>query len=122
MRAAHCSFEYSRWAPGQSSSWRAAARSGQARKSGTGLFGAQEVPSQGFAAGLRSLRRGKMPERCLPRSMTFKVAVCDVQAELRAGSADWHSLCESVAEGRPDLLLLSEMPFGPWISSGASFD
>jgi len=58
----------------------------------------------------------------MSRSLTFKGAVCDVPADLQAGSAEWRSLCDEVARERPDLLLLSEMPFGSWISSGASVD
>ena len=57
-----------------------------------------------------------------PRSTTFKVAVCEVPAELLAGSDEWRSLCDAVAREGPDLLLLNEMPFGSWISSSASFD
>jgi N-carbamoylputrescine amidase len=63
-----------------------------------------------------------MPGRSLPPSKTFKVAVCDVAADLQTGSAEWGSLCDAVAREEPDLLLLSELPFGPWISFGASFD
>jgi hypothetical protein len=67
-------------------------------------------------------RREKMLDQSLPQSKTFKVAVCDVAADLQAGSVEWGSLCDAVAREEPDLLLLSELPFGPWISSGASFD
>jgi N-carbamoylputrescine amidase len=57
-----------------------------------------------------------------PRPATFKVAVCEAPAEMRAGSDEWRSLCDSVAGEAPDLLLLNEMPFGPWISAGDRFD
>jgi N-carbamoylputrescine amidase len=52
----------------------------------------------------------------------FDVAVCELPAELLPGSADWTSFCDAVAREAPDLLLLNEMPFGPWISSCAEFD
>jgi len=48
---------------------------------------------------------------------TFKVGVCQTAAELHAGSADWTSLSAAAARERTDLFLLSEMPFGPWISA-----
>jgi len=53
---------------------------------------------------------------------TFKVAVCEVPPELEAGSAEWAALCAAVAQQAPDLLLLNEMPFGPWVSAGEAFD
>lgn len=53
---------------------------------------------------------------------TLKVAVCESPPELRAGSAEWSALCRAVAAAAPDLLLLNEMPFGPWIASGPAFD
>ena len=53
---------------------------------------------------------------------TFDVAVCELPAELLVGSVEWTSFCDAVARAAPDLLLLNEMPFGPWISSRADFD
>ena len=53
---------------------------------------------------------------------TFDVAVCELPAELSPGSPEWRSFCDAVAGAAPDLLLLNEMPFGPWISSRADFD
>ena len=52
----------------------------------------------------------------------FVVAVCELPAELSAGSNEWKSLCDAVTRDGPDLLLLGEMPFGPWISAGAEPD
>jgi N-carbamoylputrescine amidase len=38
------------------------------------------------------------------------------------GSAEWDALCESVSLESPELFLLNEMPFGPWISADPVFD
>ena len=40
-------------------------------------------------------RSGARYHPAVPRSMTFKVAVCDVPAELSAGSAAWRALCDA---------------------------
>jgi N-carbamoylputrescine amidase len=55
-------------------------------------------------------------------SGTIDVAVCELPAELSPGSSEWTSFRDAVAREAPDLLLLNEMPFGPWISSRAEFD
>jgi N-carbamoylputrescine amidase len=52
----------------------------------------------------------------------FKVGVCESPAELTSESGDWSRLCTSVAAEAPHLFLLNEMPFGPWIASGDSFE
>jgi N-carbamoylputrescine amidase len=52
----------------------------------------------------------------------FKVAVCEAPAELAAGTEAWTALCQAVSREDPDLLLLNEMPFGPWISAGETFE
>ncbi len=52
----------------------------------------------------------------------IKVAVCEALAELEAGTAAWTALCAAVSRQAPDLLLLNEMPFGPWISAGEVFE
>jgi N-carbamoylputrescine amidase len=52
----------------------------------------------------------------------IKVAVCEAPAELEAGTAAWTALCAAVSREAPDLLLLNEMPFGPWISAGEAFE
>jgi N-carbamoylputrescine amidase len=53
---------------------------------------------------------------------TFKVGVCEVHPELAPGTAEWAALCAAVSPQAPDLLLLNEMPFGPWLSAGEAFD
>jgi N-carbamoylputrescine amidase len=47
--------------------------------------------------------------------------VCEVAPELTPGSTAWTQLVERVRRVSPDLLLLNEMPFGPWISAGDRF-
>ncbi len=53
---------------------------------------------------------------------TLKVGVCECPPELVPGSSAWDDLCRAVSRESPDLLLLNEMPFGPWISSRSTFD
>jgi N-carbamoylputrescine amidase len=52
----------------------------------------------------------------------LKIGVCECPAEMTAGSAAWTELAQSVARESPDLFLLNEMPFGPWIAGAAAFD
>jgi len=47
----------------------------------------------------------------------MKVGVCELPAEMEPGSSAWRDFAARVRQGRPDLLLLNEMPFGPWIAS-----
>lgn len=53
---------------------------------------------------------------------TIKVGICESVPELVPGSDDWRRLCDRVGKERPDLFLINEMPFGPWISAAPSFD
>ena len=52
----------------------------------------------------------------------FRGAVVEAPADLVVGSEAWERLCEHVRRQAPDLLLLNEMPFGPWIAARESFD
>lgn len=52
----------------------------------------------------------------------LKVGVCASPPELLPGSHDWNELCRLVSRETPDLFLLNELPFGPWIASGSAFD
>ena len=52
----------------------------------------------------------------------FKVGVCQGHPELGPGSSEWKGLCAAVEKERPDLMLLGELPFGPWISAAPGFD
>jgi N-carbamoylputrescine amidase len=51
----------------------------------------------------------------------LKVGVCEGAPELVPGSSEWNILCQAVSRESPDLFLLNEMPFGPWISAGQVF-
>jgi N-carbamoylputrescine amidase len=53
---------------------------------------------------------------------TFRVAVCENPPELAPGTDDWGTLCERVSEVTPHLVLLNEMPFGPWLAADPHFD
>lgn len=51
-----------------------------------------------------------------------KIGVCELNPDLEPTSEEWNSFCRAVSKGRPDLFLLNELPFGPWISAGESPD
>ncbi|MFH1572431.1 MAG: nitrilase-related carbon-nitrogen hydrolase, partial [Acidobacteriota bacterium] len=48
----------------------------------------------------------------------MRIAVCEAHPEMLPGSKEWRDLAARVRAGAPDLFLLNEMPFGPWISAG----
>jgi N-carbamoylputrescine amidase len=50
------------------------------------------------------------------------VAVVEADPELRPGSEGWEVLAESVAAAGVDLLVLNELPFGPWLPQSDAFD
>lgn len=52
----------------------------------------------------------------------LKVGVCELSPEMEPGSPEWRSVAAKVAEAEPDLFLLNEMPFGPWIAAAPAFD
>jgi N-carbamoylputrescine amidase len=52
----------------------------------------------------------------------LKVGVCECPTELAAGSAEWNDLSRAVSREAPDLFLLNEMPFGPWLAAESAFD
>lgn len=51
-----------------------------------------------------------------------RIAACETPAELLPGSKDWKSLAQRVRNAHADILLLNEMPFGPWIAAGEKRD
>jgi hypothetical protein len=51
----------------------------------------------------------------------FRVTVCESAPELIGGGESWKVLCRQVSEQSSDLVLLNELPFGRWMSSGAVF-
>ena len=48
----------------------------------------------------------------------FEIAVLQADSDLRVGSDSWKRICEASHAASPDLLLLNELPFGPWIAAG----
>jgi N-carbamoylputrescine amidase len=52
----------------------------------------------------------------------MRVAVCELPPEMEPGSAAWQELAARVRSAKPALLLLNEMPFGPWIAAGEEPD
>jgi len=52
----------------------------------------------------------------------YKVGVCESPAEMTVGSDAWKNLCATVSREAPHLFLLNEMPFGPWIAAGDTFN
>lgn len=54
--------------------------------------------------------------------MKLKVGVCEVGPEMEPGADDWRRLTERVSGAGLDVFLINEMPFGPWLSAGESFD
>lgn len=48
--------------------------------------------------------------------MSLRLAVCEAAPELEAGSPAWKELAAAVGEAEAGLLLLNEMPFGPWLA------
>lgn len=51
-----------------------------------------------------------------------RVAVCEADPELTAGSPAWTRIGETVSRLAPDLLVLNELPFGRWLASSDRFD
>jgi N-carbamoylputrescine amidase len=51
-----------------------------------------------------------------------RVAVVEADPELRPQSEGWQRLAKSVADASPDLLVLNELPFGPWLPQSDAFD
>ena len=51
-----------------------------------------------------------------------RVAVLEADPELRAGSDAWTQLTDELAHTQPDLLVLNELPFGPWLAARTQFD
>ncbi len=48
----------------------------------------------------------------------MKVSVCELHPEMLPESDSWKEFAGTVRRENPDLLLLNEMPFGPWIAAG----
>ena len=52
----------------------------------------------------------------------MKITVCELSAEMLPQSAEWAAFASRVKRESPDVLLLNEMPFGPWIAAGEKPD
>ena len=50
------------------------------------------------------------------------VGVCEAPPAMEPGSQEWNILARSVRESSVDVFLINEMPFGPWISAGETFN
>ena len=48
--------------------------------------------------------------------------MCQLPDDLSTGDLAWIRLARRIEHDRPDLALLNEMPFGPWVSRAASLD
>ena len=52
----------------------------------------------------------------------MRIAVCEVQSDLLPGTPEWKQLADHVCRANPDILVLNELPFGPWIAAGNTCD
>jgi N-carbamoylputrescine amidase len=52
----------------------------------------------------------------------MKVSVCQLPDDLSTSDSPWRRLVRRIESDRPDIALLNEMPFGPWIARGHTFD
>lgn len=52
----------------------------------------------------------------------MKIGICRLPDGLSPEDAAWHDLAQRIERERPDIALLNEMPFGPWIASDPRFD
>ena len=50
------------------------------------------------------------------------IAICQLPDGLTHDSLPWARFMRRVEKAQPDVILLNEMPFGPWVSREASFD
>ena len=53
---------------------------------------------------------------------TVRVAVGEMDPTLLPGTESWAGLVADLDRVKPDIFLLNELPFGPWLSAGPSFD
>lgn len=52
----------------------------------------------------------------------LKLSVCQLPNGLSSGHPAWRHLVRHIRQERPDIALLNEMPFSPWVAGEASFD
>ena len=53
---------------------------------------------------------------------TIRVAVGEMDAALLPGTQSWAGLGADLDRAKPDIFVLNELPFGPWLSARSSFD
>jgi N-carbamoylputrescine amidase len=53
---------------------------------------------------------------------TIRVAVGEMDPALLPGTESWAGLIADLDRAKPDIFLLNELPFGPWLGAGSSFD
>ncbi|GEM_PF-101204 len=51
-----------------------------------------------------------------------RIAVCQLPDNLSLEHPAWRELVLRIEQERPDLVVLNEMPFGPWLAGRATFD
>jgi N-carbamoylputrescine amidase len=52
----------------------------------------------------------------------MRVAFCEIPCGLEPDTAAWTALSTSIADAGADLVVLNEMPFGPWLAARDRFD
>src|SRR6185436_12527888 len=53
---------------------------------------------------------------------TMKIAICQLPNELSHDGLDWKRFVRRIERAQPDVTVLNEIPFGPWISREPAFD
>ncbi len=51
-----------------------------------------------------------------------RVAIVEWPDGLEPEGAGWSSLCADIAAAKPELLVINELPFGPWIAANTPYD
>jgi N-carbamoylputrescine amidase len=51
-----------------------------------------------------------------------KISVCQLPDELSTSDLAWKRIARRIENDRPDIALLNEMPFGPWLARDDAFD
>jgi N-carbamoylputrescine amidase len=51
-----------------------------------------------------------------------KISVCQLPDELSTDDLAWKRFAQRIGRERPDVVLMNEMPFGPWVAREQAFD
>src|SRR6266702_2897123 len=54
--------------------------------------------------------------------LPLKVSICQLPDGLSLEHPAWSDLLRTIETDRPDIVVLNEMPFGPWIAGQDTFD